>query len=343
MIDPKWVKRCIDLVVSAAALLVLSPLLAALALAIRWELGSPVLFTQTRQGFGARPFTIYKFRTMTDARGPDGRLLPDAQRLTRFGRFLRASSLDELPELVNVLIGDMSLVGPRPLILAYVDRYTPEQARRMDVLPGLTGLAQISGRNALTWDERFRTGRRVRRRLEPGARPRGSWLAPWAPSAAAWHQRRGPRHHARVHGVAHPTTGKAPWNHVTVMSAANVAGRRGVHIRPLAVLPGGRDRGRRPRSCVRQGQLLDRGRGPRVRARVRRRRRPPHGVAVTNGTVALELALRALGVGPGDEVDHHRRTFIASASAAVMRGATPVFADVDRDSQNITAETIEPC
>lgn len=156
MIDPKWVKRCIDFVVSAAALLVLSPLLAALALAIRWKLGSPVLFTQTRQGFEARPFTIYKFRTMTDARGPDGRLLPDAQRLTRFGRFLRASSLDELPELVNVLIGDMSLVGPRPLILAYVDRYTPEQARRMDVLPGLTGLAQVSGRNALTWDERFR-------------------------------------------------------------------------------------------------------------------------------------------------------------------------------------------
>ncbi len=155
MIDPRWVKRCIDLVASATALLVLSPLLAALALAIRWKLGSPVLFTQTRQGLKARPFTIYKFRTMTDARGPDGRLLPDAKRLTRFGRFLRASSLDELPELMNVLKGEMSLVGPRPLILAYVERYTPEQARRMDVPPGLTGLAQVSGRNALTWDERF--------------------------------------------------------------------------------------------------------------------------------------------------------------------------------------------
>jgi len=155
MIDPKWVKRCIDLVVSALALLVLSPLLAVLAIAIRWKLGSPILFTQTRQGYKARPFTIYKFRTMTDARGPDGRLLPDAKRLTRFGRFLRASSLDELPELVNVLKGDMSLVGPRPLILAYVDRYSPEQARRMDVVPGLTGLAQVSGRNALTWDDRF--------------------------------------------------------------------------------------------------------------------------------------------------------------------------------------------
>ncbi len=150
------VKRFLDLVLSLAALLVLSPLLAALAVAIAAALGRPVLFTQTRQGYRGRPFTIYKFRTMTDARGPDGRLLPDEQRLTRFGRFLRASSLDELPELVNVLKGEMSLVGPRPLILAYVERYTPEQARRMDVPPGLTGLAQISGRNALSWDDRFR-------------------------------------------------------------------------------------------------------------------------------------------------------------------------------------------
>lgn len=150
------VKRCIDLVGSAAALLILSPLLVVLALLVGARLGRPVLFTQTRQGYKGRPFTILKFRTMTDARGPDGRLLPDAQRLTPFGRFLRASSLDELPELVNVLKGEMSLVGPRPLIMAYVERYTAEQARRMDVPPGLTGLAQISGRNALTWDDRFR-------------------------------------------------------------------------------------------------------------------------------------------------------------------------------------------
>ena len=153
---PRVVKRFLDLVLSLAALLVLSPVLAALAVAIAAALGRPVLFTQTRQGYRGRPFTIYKFRTMTDARGPDGRLLPDEQRPTRFGRFLRASSLDELPELVNVLKGEMSLVGPRPLILAYVERYTPEQARRMDVPPGLTGLAQISGRNALSWDDRFR-------------------------------------------------------------------------------------------------------------------------------------------------------------------------------------------
>lgn len=151
----RLLKRLLDIGLSASALLVLSPVLLILAVAIRWRLGSPILFSQTRQGFRARPFTIYKFRSMTDARGADGRLLPDEERLTRFGRFLRSSSLDELPELVNVVKGDMSLVGPRPLIMAYVERYTPEQARRMDVPPGLTGLAQISGRNALSWEDRF--------------------------------------------------------------------------------------------------------------------------------------------------------------------------------------------
>ena len=148
-------KRAFDVVVSAILLLVLAPLLAVIAAAVRWNLGSPVLFTQTRPGYRAEPFTIYKFRTMRDAVDAQGRPLPDAQRLTRFGQFLRSSSLDELPELVNVLKGDMSLVGPRPLIMAYVPRYTPEQARRMDVLPGITGLAQVSGRNAVSWEERF--------------------------------------------------------------------------------------------------------------------------------------------------------------------------------------------
>jgi lipopolysaccharide/colanic/teichoic acid biosynthesis glycosyltransferase len=150
------VKRLFDVAVSAVALVALSPLLLALALAIRWKLGAPVLFTQTRPGLHGRPFTIYKFRTMLDARDAEGRPLPDEERLTRFGRFLRASSLDELPELLNVLKGEMSLVGPRPLIMAYLDRYTPEQARRMEVPPGVTGLAQVRGRNAVSWDERFR-------------------------------------------------------------------------------------------------------------------------------------------------------------------------------------------
>lgn len=149
-------KRVLDVLGAAALLLLLAPVLAGIAWAVRRRLGSPVLFAQVRPGLHGRPFTIYKFRTMRDATLPDGRPLPDEERLTPFGRWLRASSLDELPELWNVLRGDMSFVGPRPLIMAYLPRYTPEQARRMDVRPGITGLAQVNGRNALSWEERFR-------------------------------------------------------------------------------------------------------------------------------------------------------------------------------------------
>lgn len=152
----RLVKRAFDLVVSGVALVVLAPVLAALALLVRHHLGAPVLFRQQRPGLDGRLFTILKFRTMRDIFGPDGKPMPDEHRLTRFGSFLRSSSLDELPELVNVLRGDMSLVGPRPLIPAYLDRYTPEQARRHEVRPGITGLAQVSGRNAISWEERLK-------------------------------------------------------------------------------------------------------------------------------------------------------------------------------------------
>ena len=148
-------KRFFDIIAASLALLLLAPVLVVLALFVRLKLGAPIFFRQVRPGRGARPFEMIKFRTMTDDRGADGELLPDSVRLTSFGRFLRSTSLDELPELINVMKGDMSLVGPRPLLMEYVELYSDEQARRMEVRPGVTGWAQVNGRNALSWDQKF--------------------------------------------------------------------------------------------------------------------------------------------------------------------------------------------
>ena len=155
MTRSRLAKRVIDVAAASLAASILAPLFALLALAVAVWHGRPVLFRQQRPGLHGRPFTLLKFRTMTEARDPEGRLLPDAERLTRLGRFLRATSLDELPELFNVLRGEMSLVGPRPLLMQYLDRYSPEQMRRHDVLPGITGWAQVNGRNAITWEQKF--------------------------------------------------------------------------------------------------------------------------------------------------------------------------------------------
>ena len=150
------IKRILDIVLSGIALFILSPAFGLIALMVRIKLGNPVFFVQKRPGLEGKVFKIYKYRTMTDKKDENGNLLPDEKRLTKFGQLLRSSSLDELPELINILKGDMSIVGPRPLLVEYLERYNDEQKHRHDIRPGLTGYAQVSGRNNLSWDEKFK-------------------------------------------------------------------------------------------------------------------------------------------------------------------------------------------
>ncbi len=151
----RYFKRPLDIILSLIAIIVLSPLMLIIAVLVRIYLGSPVIFKQQRPGLNEKIFTMYKFRTMTDERDENGELLPDSERLTKFGKFLRSTSLDELPELFNILKGDMSIVGPRPLLVEYLPLYNEHQQRRHEVRPGLSGLAQISGRNAISWEDKF--------------------------------------------------------------------------------------------------------------------------------------------------------------------------------------------
>jgi len=172
-------KRCFDLALTIPGLVLISPLLLVAAILVRLFLGAPVLFCQERPGYRGRMFRVYKFRSMTDARDKDGTLLADGARLTGLGRFLRAASIDELPELINVLRGEMSLVGPRPLLAQYLERYSPEQMRRHDVLPGITGWAQINGRNTLTWADKFRHDVWYVDHWSPGLDIKILWLTLW--------------------------------------------------------------------------------------------------------------------------------------------------------------------
>ncbi len=149
-------KRAFDLAVAIPALIIFFPILVIIAVAIHRKMGGGIFFLQRRPGLHGKPFNILKFKTMSDAKDKNGNLLPDSERLTRLGSFLRSSSLDERPELVNVIFGDMSLVGPRPLLMQYIKRYNPEQARRHDILPGITGWAQVNGRNAISWGDKFK-------------------------------------------------------------------------------------------------------------------------------------------------------------------------------------------
>jgi len=339
-----FLKRTIDLVVAAALLVVATPVMLCVALLVYLNMGWPVLFLQVRSGRHARPFTLLKFRTMRDVFGPNGKPLPDAARLTRLGRLLRRTSLDELPQLLNVLVGGMSLVGPRPLLMEYLSRYTSEQARRHNVKPGLTGWAQVHGRNNLGWEEKFALDVWYADHWNLGLDALILWRTFWKVLRCEGISHTGDATMPAFmgsSGVTQPTGtphDKLPADHVLAID-----GGTPVRSTPLAPWPVFDEEAIAAVSSVLRSGRVNAWLGREVScleeefaALVGCR----HAVAVANGTVALELALHALGIGPGDEVIVTCRSFVASAGCCLMRGATPVFADVDPVSQNITPEAI---
>ena len=307
-------KRSGDIAAAVVGLIALAPLMGLIALAIRFSMGRPLLFCQRRPGAGGRPFTMFKFRTMLDRCDPQGQPLPDAERLTRLGNFLRHTSLDELPELFNVLRGDMSLVGPRPLLMEYLDRYSAEQFRRHEARPGITGWAQVNGRNAIPWEEKFRLdvwyvdhwslGLDLRILLSTVRKvlfPEGINLAPddlefmGTPAARIYLS---PPH-------------MSPDERALLLDAfdSNWIAPLGPHV-----------------------DALEREFAAKLGA--------SHAVALSSGTAALHLALLALGIEPGDEVATATLTFAATANAIRYVGATPVFIDSQPSSWNLAPELL---
>lgn len=356
-------KRMLDMAIAATALVALAPVYCVIALLAAMRLGLPVFFRQKRAGFRGQPFEMVKFRSMKELRDERGELLPDDERLTRFGSILRVSSLDELPELWNVLRGEMSLVGPRPLLMRYLERYTPEQNRRHEVKPGLTGWAQVNGRNALSWEQRLRLDvwyvdhqsfwldvSILWKTLFKVVTRQGICAAGCATMSEFMGNLReesgDPVMSLSSESLDRGWLGKeATTMYPPSLASARLAIEGGSPVRttPFPKWPVfDEEMIQAVGDTLRSGKVNywtgDAGR--QFEQEYASLLGVKHAIALANGTNALELALHALGIGEGDEVVVTCRTFLASASCIVSRGAVPVFADVDPISQNITAESV---
>lgn len=332
-----FLKRISDILLAGFALVVLSPFLVVLAGIIRVRIGSPIFFVQQRPGLAHKSFWLVKFRTMTSETDSKGKLLPDSDRLTNFGRWLRTTSLDEVPELWNVLRGEMSLVGPRPLLMHYVEHYSDFEKRRHEVRPGITGLAQVLGRNSLSWKQKFLYDIQY-------VDDCGCLLDLWI----LW----------KTIGAVLSRTGISDKNSDTMIPFVpfgdDTARQETHHLVEAPVMPQAEKKtGHWPyfddeqiQAAVRvlqsgqvnywtgsEVQLFEKEFASHIGV--------DHAVAVANGTVALELALLSLGICEGDEVVVPSRTFIATASAVARIGAVPVVADIDIRSQAVTVNTIK--